>query len=676
MRIRDKSGKWLNSKVFSETASYFKKYGYYTLALKGTLEYKNFWSEEKRRCVEGYEVGDTKITGKHYFYLNYCPIKRISEDAATKDKKKKTKFFDFPDFWDTDYDYFWQLEIAENGISEAELKKLRLQERPKYLEGGKFISVGKARRKGFSYKDAALALWYYTFVRESLVLLCAFDKKFLYPKGIFTMCNYYSNFVNEHTFFAKRRLVDRAADGYFKAGWVEEIDGKKIEKGSFSEIMSITFADNPDAARGKDANLVIIEEAGEWPNFKDAYAAIEPTVRDGDIITGFLVQFGTGSSSGNSLDFEECFYNPEGFNMQSFHNKWDEEAGADSQCGWYFPAYKNYVGFIDEQGNSLEEKAKEALSKKREQIKKSAKSPEDYMRHTVEWSWKPSESFQVISSNIFPIDDIKKQIGIIKTTGKLQGRCGKLYKDNIGKIRFEVDKDFKPLEYRDKRYDKSGAVQIWEDPEAVIPYGLYTAGLDPYATDEADYSESLGSMFIYKRYKIGGTTYDFPVAEYTGRPASFKEYYDQCILLLEHYGIIGTCLYENNINNFKTHCENKSKLYLLAHTPSVLKSASNQSNNTYGLRVVGNSYSSVKNELITYINNWLREESADGVPNVYKIYSVGLLQELQSYNNKGNFDRFISFSLAIVQSIQLSKVSVSSTYKRKEEPFFANPLFR
>jgi len=183
-------------------------------------------------------------------------------------------------------------------------------------------------------------------------------------------------------------------------------------------------------------------------------------------------------------------------------------------------------------------------------------------------------------------------------------------------------------------------------------------------------------MFIYKRYKIGGTTYDFPVAEYTGRPASFKEYYDQCILLLEHYGIIGTCLYENNINNFKTHCENKSKLYLLAHTPSVLKSASNQSNNTYGLRVVGNSYSSVKNELITYINNWLREESADGVPNVYKIYSVGLLQELQSYNNKGNFDRFISFSLAIVQSIQLSKVSVSSTYKRKEEPFFANPLFR
>ncbi|MCL5460025.1 hypothetical protein M3M33_15420, partial [Loigolactobacillus coryniformis] len=84
-----------------------------------------------------------------------------------------------------------------------------------------------------------------------LVLLCAFDKKYLYPKGIFTMVNYYSNFINEHTYFKKRRLVDKAADGYFKAGWREEIDGVTIEKGSFSEIMSITFADNPDAARGK-----------------------------------------------------------------------------------------------------------------------------------------------------------------------------------------------------------------------------------------------------------------------------------------------------------------------------------------------------------------------------------------------------------------------------------------
>lgn len=676
MKIRDKSGKWLNSKVFSETAAFFKKHGVYTFHIKKTLEYKNFWQEEKRRCVEGYEVGGVKITGKHYFYLNYCPIKRIVEGDVTVGKKK-TKFFDFPDFWDTDYDYFWQLEIAENGISEKELIKLGLKERPKYLEGGKFISVGKARRKGFSYKDAAVALWYYTFIRQSLVLLCAFDKKYLYPKGIFTMCNYYSNFINEHTYFAKRRLVDRAADGYFKAGWVEEIDGKKIERGSFSEIMSITFADNPDAARGKDANLVIIEEAGEWPDFKHAYSAIEPTVRDGDITTGFLIQFGTGSSSGSSLDFEEVFYNPDGFNMQSFKNDWDDEAGAEENCGWYFPAYKNYVGFIDEQGNSDIEGSKAALLKKREQIRKTAKSPEDIKRHEIEWSWKPSESFQIISNNFFPVDDLKKQLGLCKTDKKLQGICGNISKNQFGQIEFTPDLDAKPLEYRDKRYDKSGTIQIWEKPKAGdIPFNLYVSGLDPYAEDLADYSESLGSFQIFKRYMAGEEIIDEIVCEYTGRPKNFKEYYDTILILLEWYGIIGNCLYENNINNFKTHCENRHRLYHLAKTPSILKSASNQNVNTYGLRIVGNAFSSVKSEIVTYVNNWLREENSDGVINVYKIKSIGLLQELISYNDTGNFDRFIAFALCLVRHIELIKKPVKSQDAyNKNKPFFENPLF-
>lgn len=674
MKIRDKSGKWLNSKVFREVAYYFKQHGVFTSAIKGTKEYKDFWLEQKRRCLEGYEIGGEKITGKHYFYLNFCPIKRTLEEDTGK--KKKTKYFDFPDFWDTDYDYFWQLEIAENGIEERELKKLRLQETPTYLGGGKFISVGKARRKGFSYKDAAVALWYYTFIKQSLVLLCAFDKKYLYPKGIFTMVNYYSNFINEHTYFKKRRLVDKAADGYFKAGWREEIDGVTIEKGSFSEIMSITFADNPDAARGKDANLVIVEEAGEWPNFKEAYSAIEPTVRDGDHTTGFLIQFGTGSSSGNSLDFERVFYNPDGFNMQSFKNKWDEEAGDQDKCGWYFPAYKNYVGFIDEQGNSDEEGAKKALTEKREQVKRTAKSPEDWKRHTVEWAWKPSESFQVIGSNFFPIEDIKKQIGIVKSNEKLHGRLGSLSKDQTGKITFTVNLDAKPLEYKDNRFDKSGYLQIWEDPIPNIPANMYVSGLDPYAVDQSSDSDSLGSIMIFKRFKMGETTYDCLVAEYTGRPNSFKEYYDQCILLLEYYGVVRNCLYENNINNFKTHCENKHKLHLLAFTPSVLKSASNQNSNNYGLRVTGNAHSSVKSELITYINNWLREESQEGVSNVYKINSLGLLQELQSYNDTGNFDRFIAFALAKVQDIQLSKNPVVTSYKANDDKFFSSPLFK
>jgi hypothetical protein len=115
----------------------------------------------------------------------------------------------------------------------------------------------------------------------------------------------------------------------------------------------------------------------------------------------------------------------------------------------------------------------------------------------------------------------------------------------------------------------------------------------------------------------------------------------------------------------------------LSRTPSIVKAASNQHTNTYGIRVVGNSYSSVKNELITYVNNWLREEYEDGKSNVYKIKSIGLLQELITYNSRGNFDRFISFSLALIRNIELTKIqpAFKDSYKRNGRDFFSSKLF-
>ena len=45
--------------------------GHYTSALPGTREYYEFWDEEQKRCMYGYEVDELHITGFHYFYLNY-----------------------------------------------------------------------------------------------------------------------------------------------------------------------------------------------------------------------------------------------------------------------------------------------------------------------------------------------------------------------------------------------------------------------------------------------------------------------------------------------------------------------------------------------------------------------------------------------------------------------------
>src|SRR5690606_8433108 len=65
-----------------------------------------------------------------------------------------------------------------------------------------------------------------------------------------------------------------------------------IEIGYLSQVMALTFGDNPDAARGKDAKFVLFEEAGKFPNLKDSYNATEPGLTAGKYITGQIIIFG------------------------------------------------------------------------------------------------------------------------------------------------------------------------------------------------------------------------------------------------------------------------------------------------------------------------------------------------------------------------------------------------
>ena len=59
--------------------------GAYTRSLPGTKDYYEFWDEERDRCLYGYTADkgtadEFKVTGFHYFYLNYCPIDRAIDE--------------------------------------------------------------------------------------------------------------------------------------------------------------------------------------------------------------------------------------------------------------------------------------------------------------------------------------------------------------------------------------------------------------------------------------------------------------------------------------------------------------------------------------------------------------------------------------------------------------------
>lgn len=287
--IRNPEGIWINTEVFSEEAKHFRRYGRYTDAQPGTMAYKEYWDEQLRRRTEGYTVGGAKITGPHYDYLNFCPIKRINEAEAKGVSVAKKR--DFPDFWDHDYNYFHSVHIARFGITPEELIKLQLGVIPKKLDGGHHCIIGKTRRRGYSYKGACLANNAYDTVRSSLIMLTAFEKKYLSPKGVLAMFNSQMSHIDAHTAFAKRREYNNTA--YHKrASYKKIINGTPTEAGFLSEMMGLSFKDDPDSSRGGDAYLVLMDEAGEWPGLEQAYKVLQPLCEDGMYVTGQIIIFG------------------------------------------------------------------------------------------------------------------------------------------------------------------------------------------------------------------------------------------------------------------------------------------------------------------------------------------------------------------------------------------------
>ena len=309
--------------------------GYYTSALPGTREYYEFWDEEQNRCMYGYKVGDLEITGFHYFYLNYCPIDRAVDellpDGTMQAKRERT----FPRFYDGDYEYFHEIDKAR--------------------AANKHMIVLKARRKGYSYKAGSMLARNYFFVRNSKNFVFASSKEFLIGDGLLSKAWEFLSFIDDHTAWSQPRLRDR--EMHKISGYKKKVNGMEIEMGMKSQIIGVSLKDNPDKVRGKAGELVFFEEAGSFPGLLKAWEVTMPTMRQGAKTLGMMVAFGTGGTDGSDFEaMEEIFYNPAAYDCMDYENVWDEGA-MGTRCGYFIPIQKNLDGFIDDQGNSIEQDA-------------------------------------------------------------------------------------------------------------------------------------------------------------------------------------------------------------------------------------------------------------------------------------------------------------------------------
>lgn len=69
----------------------FKRTGreFYIDAPRGSYEWKQYWDEQEYYCEHGYSVGGIRITGDHYFYMNFCQIMLKPKNTDEKIIKKK-----------------------------------------------------------------------------------------------------------------------------------------------------------------------------------------------------------------------------------------------------------------------------------------------------------------------------------------------------------------------------------------------------------------------------------------------------------------------------------------------------------------------------------------------------------------------------------------------------------
>jgi hypothetical protein len=642
--------------LFSPAANFFNRTkkesgeAVYTTTIPGTHSWKKFWATEYDRCINGYEVNGVKITGKHYFYLNYCPIERVINEESGETR------MDFPRFLSMDYYWFWELEKCEN---------------PEKAIDRQHIILSKARRKGFSYKNASDCVHIFFMFPDSNIIIVSqnIDK----ANNTFNMALAMIDFINEHTEFRTPLLkrTQSKSGSVVHSGYKVKSDGKEYVKGRNTKIITASLFNKPDAAAGYSAKRVIYEEVGMIDNFIESWEFTEPTLRSGSIKKGICIAFGTGGDTdGSSRDFKTVFYNPEIYGFKGYKNIYEYEDRPNEKCGLFFPHM-----WLDE-GTELkiEDKIYKALDKDgnanfwvsdlkmniERQNKKNDKNA--YEKALTQFCKTPSEAFLVTKGNVFPVGEISQRLNTLNrlsATNKLYSK-GELVLAN-GSVKFKPDYDdnlyaidYFPLKTKETSEQLKGAFIQYEPPRMIsgkVPEGAYIIGCDTFRVEggvaNVTANTSLGSIYVMRTDKYMKELGDCNtiVANYIGRTMRIDEFNFILMKIAIYYN--AKIMYENEVDNVRPYFQQKKSLHMLCPPPGYVVEKvlpnSNTLNRRFGFSMANRR---LKSQAIQYLIDWLLDTRIEdsNIRNLDVIKDKGILEEMIRFDfDNGNFDRISSF---------------------------------
>lgn len=655
----DENGKFINTEMFSpvitdreqqppayqpawELYDDASKKGRKLITIEFSEAYKKYWYEQRKRCMEGYEVGGVRLTGAHYFYLNFWRIKG----------KKIGSGWISPSFLDLDKQFFDLIEKAQ-------------------IENKNVLFL-KRRQIGFSEKLACLMGYFYTFYPGAVSIVVAGEEK--YSDGTFKKCSdglnaFSPDAANAAREFYKLRIKDDSES--IESGF--RFNSTKV--GYNSAIRKFTLKDNPAAVNGQSPVLTVMEESGLNRFLKAAYKEIDPAIkergkRDGRII----VIVGTGGEMEASVkQMKDMFYNPKTYDLLSVPNVWDKD-GFTGECSPFFPATLYHV--MDNDGNSYEEASRILINEEREAVRS---DPAALIGKKTQFPLMPSEAFMSSAATLFNTDLLMAQERRIEELGissKVQhGRLDWIMKDGV-----RIGVTFTPSGADKYEKDASGDLLypyiIVEHPlDTKVVDGkrqrlfnqerianLYVGGTDSYDKESAASSDSVGSCSIFKSYYPGDQSESFMfVARYTERPHQPDKFFERTAMLNAYYHESQNLIEYSNVSIFDWY-KRAGLVNLLAKRPIYVYANIEKSvvNNVFG--VDPNTKFVWENSMIGYINQY-----SD------RIYDLEQLDRFMHYRQtqngrKYNCDITVGSMLAYVnyKNLEARKIPAGESFQEQK----------
>ena len=573
-----------------------------TEAPPDTYEWSDWWDIQYDRCLNGYKVGNTKITGPHYFYLNFWPIK-----ALPWHKPGKRKIITAPRFLDIDYEFFWEVE------------KARTQ--------GKNLIIAKKRQCGHSEKAGCLMGHEFTFYPASQTAVVAGEEKYA-----------------ENTFGFMYRGLNRLADTeFYKERHPDDIGGmhikaqKKNEKtgqweGYMSEVFGFTARTNSEVLSRLSPSFVVYEETGRFPLAPDVEGKVRPSQEtageDGiPIRTGWGLFIGTGGDMADGLDAaSNLFYSPDSYEAMEYENEYSNDP-EKKKISYFVPGWKFHI--IDKDGNSLEKESREDIAKRREKAAKS-RNRRDLIKEIIARPMNPDEIYMIITDCRFNQVALNQQRARIMNNSKLASLPSQIdlhwIYDGIPKPG-RLEGDIIGIEYVQ---DPNGPYTIIEFPERDEEGNVldqYFGGTDSYDRDEANTSDSKGSTSIFNGRKKMFS------ARVTARPSKASTFFEYSAKLNYFYGCKNLIEW-SNILIFDWY-EHAGLLWMLKERPRLVYAnvKDSKASNKYGVDPSTKPF-------------WIRAYADHIDDHADKMYDSVQVSRALVYNDDVNCDITISSSLA------------------------------